>query len=61
MKFLNNSLLKKLRDYDETKTAFHMPGHMRNKETFKTLSEFIGLDITEIDGFDDLHHPEEIL
>lgn len=61
MKLLNNSLLKKLKEYDETKTAFHMPGHMRNKEVFNDLSEFIKMDITEIDGFDDLHHPEEIL
>lgn len=61
MKLLNNSLLKKLKEYDETKTAFHMPGHMRNKEVFNDLSEFIKMDITEIDGFDDLHHPKEIL
>ena len=39
---------------------FHMPGHKRN---FKCgpLSELYRLDITEIDGFDDLHHPVSII
>lgn len=37
---------------------FHMPGHKRKALTEeKTYS----IDITEIDGFDNLHHPEGIL
>ena len=40
---------------------FHMPGHKRNP----LLSDYPWLpfpwDITEIDGFDNLHHPEGIL
>ncbi len=40
--------------------GFHMPGHKRNPEL---LGEGFpsGIDITEIDGFDDLHHAEGIL
>ena len=39
---------------------FHMPGHKRNMENHP-LKEMFGIDITEIDGFDNLHHPTEIL
>ena len=39
---------------------YHMPGHKRH--TFGNLPpEWMDRDITEIFGFDDLHHPEEIL
>ena len=37
---------------------FHMPGHKRQVEDFE--NPFL-IDITEIDGFDNLHHPEGIL
>ena len=40
--------------------AFHMPGHKRNEELFQAELPY-GLDITEIEGFDDLHHAEGIL
>lgn len=36
---------------------FHMPGHKRNKK----FDEFYKMDITEIEGFDNLHHPENII
>ena len=39
---------------------FHMPGHKRNPDTINTDLPF-DRDITEIDGFDNLHHPEGIL
>ena len=39
---------------------FHMPGHKRNIES-ELLSELYRLDITEIDGFDNLHQPESII
>lgn len=39
---------------------FHMPGHKRNMEKHP-LKEMFGIDITEIDGFDNLHHPTGIL
>ncbi|MFR7718307.1 MAG: hypothetical protein ACLU3N_06585 [Lachnospiraceae bacterium] len=34
---------------------FHMPGHKRN---FHLLGDPYAIDITEIDGFDNLHHAE---
>lgn len=37
---------------------FHMPGHKRRLQSFENPFSF---DITEIEGFDDLHHPEGIL
>lgn len=40
--------------------GFHMPGHKRNKEQFGEAIPY-GIDITEIEGFDDLHHCEGIL
>lgn len=36
--------------------AFHMPGHKRRGGD---MGDPYGIDITEIDGFDDLHHPQE--
>ncbi len=53
-------LYDKLREYcSSDKYAFHMPGHKRN-ERFGFCNP-IEIDITEIDGFDDLHHAEGIL
>ena len=40
--------------------GFHMPGHKRNKELLDCDFPF-GIDITEIDGFDDLHHANGII
>jgi len=39
---------------------FHMPGHKRNPES-GFLAEFYQYDITEIDGFDNLHQPESLI
>ena len=54
-------LLKKLiKNREEGSYPFHMPGHKRR--TSKLPKELpYGFDITEIDGFDDLHHAEGIL
>lgn len=38
----------------------HMPGHKRNGEA-GAMAQYYGIDITEIDGFDNLHHAEGIL
>lgn len=38
----------------------HMPGHKRN-EKFLRMANPYTIDITEVDGFDDLHAPEEII
>ena len=40
--------------------GFHMPGHKRNTALLGTGLPY-GLDITEIDGFDDLHHARGII
>lgn len=42
---------------------FHMPGHKRMTDHpfLNDFSNPYSLDITEIDGFDNLHHPEGIL
>lgn len=39
---------------------FHMPGHKRNMKAHP-LEKMFAIDITEIDGFDNLHHAEGIL
>ena len=55
------NLLEKLEKYyNEDYLPMHMPGHKRN---VKLLGEKLPykIDITEIDGFDDLHHAEEII
>ncbi len=38
----------------------HMPGHKRNEKFLKMVNPYT-IDITEVDGFDDLHAPEEII
>ncbi len=54
-------LFKVLKQYGESDYyPYHMPGHKR--KGFGDLpQELAGMDITEIDGFDNLHHPEGIL
>lgn len=54
-------LYKELENYGNSDFyPFHMPGHKRNKACVE--GDFpIERDITEIDGFDDLHHSEGIL
>ena len=39
---------------------YHMPGHKRSRLAGE-MAQYYGIDITEIDGFDDLHHAEGIL
>ncbi len=60
----NELLLTKLLEYGKTDFyPMHMPGHKRNIK-HKVLSDFPNpffIDITEIDGFDNLYHPEDIL
>lgn len=65
-----NLLINRLKDYRESRMyPFHMPGHKRlagvlEKENgcsgFDFPNPFL-VDITEIEGFDNLHHPEGIL
>ena len=54
----------KLRKYsDSDYYPFHMPGHKRQVDHsfLKDFPNPYSLDITEIDGFDNLHHAEGIL
>lgn len=55
----SDSLYARLKKYGKTDAyPFHMPGHKRREMEFENPFAF---DITEIDGFDDLHHPAGIL
>lgn len=54
-------LYEKLKMYQQSDYyGFHMPGHKRNEEKFPIGLPY-GIDITEIEGFDDLHHADSIL
>ena len=55
-------LVQQLRDYSASDYyPFHMPGHKRNTELGKEYNNPFEIDITEISGFDNLHHPDGIL
>lgn len=57
-------LVTRLRNYGKSdQVPCHMPGHKRNQESWLTFDfpNPFSIDITEIDGFDNLHHPEGIL
>lgn len=57
MRMPRGPLHQKLLDYGASDFyGFHMPGHKRQIEG--AGSSYL-LDITEIDGFDDLHHPKD--
>lgn len=51
-------LYETVRDYGKTAVPMHMPGHKRSVALLGRDLPYDG-DITEIDGFDDLHDPEE--
>ena len=54
-------LENKLMQYvDSNHIPFHMPGHKRN-EKYEILNYVNKYDLTEIDGFDNYHHPTDIL
>lgn len=56
-----SSLSEKLKAYgDSDYYGFHMPGHKRNRQLMGDALPY-QLDITEIEGFDDLHHADGIL
>ena len=58
---MEDRLYKKLEAYGKSDFyPFHMPGHKRNPLAVE--GDFpVEMDITEIDGFDNLHHAEDIL
>ena len=54
-------LKQKLEEYSKKNICpMHMPGHKRNEELLGTKLPY-NIDITEIDGFDDLHHPNGVI
>lgn len=54
-------LYSKLENYDKQDYCpMHMPGHKRNTALLGNKLLY-NIDITEIDGFDDLHHPQGII
>lgn len=54
-------LFEQLQEYQKTDYyPYHMPGHKR-KQLGRMPQELLGIDITEIDGFDNLHQAEGIL
>lgn len=57
------SLLEQLKKYGDSEVyPFHMPGHKRMAELgITSFPNPFSVDITEIDGFDNLHHAEGIL
>ena len=56
-----SELYDRLTEYSQSDTyPYHMPGHKRRLQGYP-LAEICNIDITEIDGFDNLHHAEGIL
>ena len=54
-------LYKKLEEYGKSDYyPFHMPGHKRNMDSSAASFPF-DRDITEIHGFDNLHHAEGVI
>ncbi len=57
----NRSLFEQLHKHSESDYyPYHMPGHKR-QALGRLPQELLRLDITEIDGFDNLHQPEGII
>lgn len=55
------TLYSKLKEYgNQNYCPMHMPGHKRNIELLGDKLPY-NIDITEIDGFDDLHNPEGVI
>lgn len=48
-----------LRKYTRENISFHMPGHKSGK--LKLIDDFYGIDVTEVEGTDNLYHPSGIL
>ncbi len=59
---MKEELYKKLEKYQEKGCyPFHMPGHKRNTELSPAHLMCFSQDITEIEGFDNLHHPQGVI
>lgn len=61
---MKKDLLSRLIEYGKSDVyPFHMPGHKRRTDSgfAENFPNPFSVDITEIDGFDNLHHPDGIL
>lgn len=55
------TIYERLKEYRNSDFyGFHMPGHKRNENIINAELPY-GIDITEIDDFDDLHHADGII
>jgi len=59
-------LVEQLFKYEqERKARFHVPGHkgkdLLTRDKMDTLTSVYGIDVTEIEGMDDFHHPEGVI
>lgn len=52
-------MYEELKKYTHEIKSFHMPGHKNGK--LQTLEDVYALDVTEVPGTDDLHHPTGII
>ena len=58
---MKKDLLERLEEYcGADYVPLHMPGAKRNTQEFVMPNPY-AIDITEIDGFDDLHHADGII
>ena len=58
---MKKDLLERLEEYcGADYVPLHMPGAKRNTREFVMPNPY-AIDITEIDGFDNMHHAEDIL
>ena len=58
---MKKDLLEQLEEYcGADYVPLHMPGAKRNTQEFVMPNPY-AIDITEIDGFDNMHHTEDIL
>ena len=59
---MDNTLLDKLKAYCPAMLPMHMPGHKHNAALAPYLADLgAAWDVTEVEGLDDLHHPEGVL
>ena len=57
---MKKDLLERLEEYcGADYVPLHMPGAKRNTQEFVMPNPY-AIDITEIDGFDNMHHAEDI-
>lgn len=52
-------MYERLLEYSKNNTSFHMPGHKSG--ALRLIEDVYPIDITEVDGVDDLHHPRGII